>query len=316
MKAIVTGVAGTVLLAGSLFVGAVISDKILGDANGETEDATVQTQIPTTAASQKVVYAPPSIEEVPDGPMKEAILYGYELVNNTHVAADEYVGNQLSCTSCHAGAGYDEQASSLVGVMANYPQYIGRSGSIVTIEERINGCMIRSMNGKKFEMNSDEMEAMVAYFAYISQGVPIGAEREWAGTSNMKSVPIPDVAHGEELYAQSCIACHAADGSGTGANTGPALWGENSFNDGAGMARLSKMAGYIQNNMPIGAGGTLTDQDASDLAAYILAQDRPEWANHDKDWPKGGRPNDIMDKEKRDQVKNNTIDWEQVLSTN
>lgn len=152
-------------------------------------------------------------------------------------------------------------------------------------------------------MNSDEMEAMVAYFAYISQGVPIGAEREWAGTSNMKSVPIPDVAHGEELYAQSCIACHAADGSGTGANTGPALWGENSFNDGAGMARLSKMAGYIQNNMPIGAGGTLTDQDASDLAAYILAQDRPEWANHDKDWPKGGRPNDIMDKEKRDQVK-------------
>lgn len=151
MKAIVTGVAGTVLLAGSLFVGAVISDKILGDANGETEDATVQTQIPTTAASQKVVYAPPSIEEVPDGPMKEAILYGYELVNNTHVAADEYVGNQLSCTSCHAGAGYDEQASSLVGVMANYPQYIGRSGSIVTIEERINGCMIRSMNGKNLK---------------------------------------------------------------------------------------------------------------------------------------------------------------------
>ena len=98
-----------------------------------------------------MVYAPPSIDEVPDSPMKEAILYGYELVNNTHVSADEYVGNQLSCTSCHAGAGYDEQASSLVGVMANYPQYIGRSGGVVTIEERINGCMVRSMNGKNLK---------------------------------------------------------------------------------------------------------------------------------------------------------------------
>ena len=137
-------------------------------------------------------------------------------------------------------------------------------------------------------MNSDELEAMVAYFAYISEGVPIGAKREWAGTSDMKNVPIPNVADGEELYAQSCIACHAADGAGTGANTGPALWGDNSFNDGAGMARMSKMAGYIQNNMPIGAAGTLTDQEAADLAAFILSQDRPEWANHEKTGQKAG----------------------------
>lgn len=316
MKPIVAGVAGTVLLVGTLFVGAVVSDKILGDANGESKEAAEQTKIPTTVATQSAVYAPPSIEEVPDGPMKETILNGYELVNNTHVAADEYVGNQLSCTSCHAGAGIDEQAASLVGVTANYPQYIARSGDVVTIEERINGCMVRSMNGKKFDMNSEELEAMVSYFTYISEGVPIGAEREWAGTSTMKNVPIPDVTNGEELYAQSCITCHAVDGSGTGANTGPALWGENSFNDGAGMARMSKMAGYIKTNMPIGAAGTLTDQDAADLAAYILSQDRPEWANHDKDWPNGGRPNDIMNKEKREQVKNGTIDWEKVLSTN
>ncbi|UZM99311.1 hypothetical protein OL548_02550 [Lysinibacillus sp. MHQ-1] len=149
MKPIVAGVAGTVLLVGTIFVATIISDKITVDSIVEENDTTVQAQLPTTAAAQSVVYAPPSIDEVPEGPMKEAILNGYELVNNTHVAADEYVGNQLSCTSCHAGAGYDEQASSLVGVMANYPQYIGRSGGVVTIEERINGCMVRSMNGKK-----------------------------------------------------------------------------------------------------------------------------------------------------------------------
>ncbi|WP_396631522.1 c-type cytochrome, partial [Lysinibacillus sp. D4B1_S16] len=69
--------------------------------------------------------------------------------------------------------------------------------------------------------NSDELEAIVAYFAYNSEGVPIGSKREWAGTSDMKNVPTPNVDNGEELYGQSCIACHAADGSGTGANTGP-----------------------------------------------------------------------------------------------
>ena len=48
------------------------------------------------------------------------------------------------------------------------------------------------------------------------------------------------------------------------------------------------MAGYIQNNMPIGAAGTLTDQEAADLAAFILSQDRPEWANHEKTGQKAG----------------------------
>jgi len=43
------------------------------------------------------------------------------------------------------------------------------------------------------------------------------------------------------------------DVQGTGANTGTALWGDNLFNDGAGIERLTKMAGFLQNNMQIGA---------------------------------------------------------------
>lgn len=257
-----------------------------------------------------------SLENIPDDEkMKEDILFGYNLVNETHVYAEEYVGNKLSCTSCHAGAGLESSNASLVGIMADYPKYIARSGGIVTIEERINGCMVRSMNGKKFEVNSPELEAMVAYFKYISTGVEIGEERPWAKSSDMKKVPLPSVTDGERLFQEkSCVACHAADGAGTGANTGPALWGENSFNDGAGLARMSKMAGYIQSYMPAGQEGTLTEQDAADLAAYILSQDRPEWKGHDKDWPKGGRPSDIMSKERREQIQNGTVEWEDVLA--
>ncbi|WP_313894477.1 c-type cytochrome [Psychrobacillus sp.] len=306
---------GIGIAAGLLFIGTIIGSVLLTEKMN-VEKPEQQVAVSSQSSGTQIAYNPPSLDDVPEGPMGEAITYGYNLVNETYSVADPYVGNKLSCTSCHAGAGLDEDSSSFVGVTAVYPQYIARSGKIVTIEDRINGCMVRSMNGEKLELGSDEMKAMVAYFTYISEGIPVGADLPWRMKNSMDDVPTPSVADGEELYSKSCIACHAGDGSGTDPNTGPALWGDNSFNDGAGLARVSKMAGYIQQNMPAGAGGTLSDQDAADLAAFILMQDRPEWKNHDKDWPNGGKPNDTMHKERREGIKNGTINWDEVLSSN
>ena len=55
-----------------------------------------------------------------------------------------------------------------------------------------------------------------------------------------------DPAHCQEVYAQSCVACHGANGLGQRVGqagdgkgyTFPPLWGPDSFNDGAGMDRL------------------------------------------------------------------------------
>ena len=303
---------GIGIAVGLLSIGTIIGAVLLTEQMS-VEISDQQVSSVSEPSKNVLTYDPPSLEDVPEGPLGEAITYGHKLVNETYSVADPYVGNKLSCTSCHAGAGVDE-VSSLVGVTAVYPQYIPRSGKIVTIEDRINGCMVRSMNGEKFEANSDELKAMVAYFTYISEGIPVGADMPWRNTNNMENVPTPSVSNGEQLYQKSCISCHAVDGSGTDPNTGPALWGDNSFNDGAGLARISKMAGYIKNNMPVGGEGTLSDQDAADLATYILAQDRPEWKNHDKDWPNGGKPNDLMKKELRDKVKDGTVNWDEVLS--
>lgn len=292
---------------------------------GNNADGALQSNTSTEGNNEQtetIAHNPPSLDDVPEGPEGEAILRGYDLVNNTSEvlrseaasAEDgERMVNALSCTSCHAGAGMEENSSSMVGISAVYPMFIGRSGQIVTLEERINGCMVRSMNGEKFAEDDEDLDAMVAYLTYISEGVPVGADLPWRHRNNLEDLPTPNVDDGEKVYQQSCISCHAGDGAGTGSNTGPALWGDDSFNDGAGIARMTKMAGYIQNNMPVGAEKTLTDQEASDLAAYILSQDRPEWKNHDKDWPNGGRPTDIMDKERRDQVQDGTIDWDEVL---
>jgi thiosulfate dehydrogenase len=296
------------LIFGSLFVGWKISQDL-----GPAETATAPQQSEGTA-SNTIEFNPPSMEDVPDGPLGESIKYGYDLMMETNTLADEYVGNNLSCASCHANGGTVKDEAPMIGLTAVYPEYRPREGEVYTLEDRINGCMIRSMNGKMIPEDSKEMRAMIAYLHYMSEGVPSGADIPWRAAKEPKQFPVPSIEDGEKVYAQSCAACHAADGGGTGTNTGPAVWGENSFNDGAGMSRLTKMAGYVQKNMPKGQGGTLTDQQAIDVAAYILSHDRPEFTGHEGDWPKGGRPEDIMNKEKREQIKNGTIDWEALVS--
>src|SRR5258707_11544297 len=68
----------------------------------------------------------------------------------------------------------------------------------------------------------------------------------------------------------------------------PPLWGNDSFNDGAGMARLITAANFIHFNMPHGTdylNPQLTPEDAWDVAAYMVSQPRPHKANLDKDFP-------------------------------
>lgn len=254
------------------------------------------------------------IEELdPDDPLTKAIKYGQEIFNETNTVLPEYVGNELSCQSCHADGGLGK-SSTLVGVVADYPQYRGREGVVFTLEDRINGCFIRSMNGKMLPYDSEEMRALMAYFSHISKGVPIGEERPWFQANEMKEIPEPDVVKGEELYvSKNCMTCHGENGEGIGPNTGPALWGDNSFNDGAGLTRLSKMAAYIKNNMPIGETGTLTDQEAADLAAYILMHVRPQFEGVAEDFPHGGEPDDFIRGDRLEKIRNGEFNWKEEI---
>src|SRR5437660_1666969 len=68
----------------------------------------------------------------------------------------------------------------------------------------------------------------------------------------------------------------------------PPLWGPDCFNNGAGMSRLLTAAVYAMHNMPIGTtfdAPVLSDENAYDVAAYIINQQRPQKANLDKDFP-------------------------------
>lgn len=288
------------------------NDAVQGEPNRSTPNS----------KQEKLTLEPPSMDDVPEGPYGDAIKRGHDLITNTSdllrkesssAKAGEARINSLNCTSCHANAGLQKGAIPLVGMTTAYPSYNKRADAVMTIEDRINGCMVRSMNGEVFESGDPDLAAMVSYLSYVSEGVPIGSDMPWREPIAMEDVPVPDTENGEALFQQSCATCHATDGSGTGAQSGPALWGDDSFNDGAGLNRHDKMSGYIYKNMPKTDPGSLSEQEASDLAAFILMQDRPEWDHQKDDWADGGRPGDLMDKKMKEKLEKGEIDWEQIV---
>jgi thiosulfate dehydrogenase len=105
-----------------------------------------------------------------------------------------------------------------------------------------------------------------------------------------------DPKRGQPIFARVCASCHNTDGSGirrgtAGTDLGylnPPLWGADSFNDGAGMARIIMFANFIHFNMPHGTDYLdvrLSVEEAWDIAAYVLSQPRPHRAGLAHDFP-------------------------------
>lgn len=252
----------------------------------------------------------PSLDEYSEEE-QEKIKQGQSLMTHTNTMLPENVGNNMSCASCHAGAGRGDTLT-LIGVDEKYPQYREREGREVSLSERIDGCFARSMNGTPLDSESEEMASFLAYFEFLSDRVEsIDQYAFMSEEKTGKNIPVPDAERGQELFERNnCISCHGRSGD-EAANSGPALWGENSFNDGAGMSRFSKMQYFIKNYMPLGEAGTLNNQEAADLAAYVLSQDRPEFEG-EEGYPDGGKPDDSITDEEREAIKNNLFDWEEL----
>lgn len=239
----------------------------------------------------------PDPATIPDDELGDAIRRGRELALHTNQLLPDHVGGGLTCSSCHRGAGTVPHAGPWVGVVGQYPQYRARSGGVDTLEQRVNDCFERSMNGVPIDPDGEDMTSLVAYMTWLSQDVPVGAVVDGRGFARMPApAETPDAARGAALYQTRCAACHGADGQGVvgadGAVAFPPLWGPRSFNVGAGMARLDTAAAFVHDNMPLGQGGSLTPAEAYDLAAFFTTQPRPDFSRKASDWPKGGKPRD------------------------
>lgn len=231
-------------------------------------------------AAQKPVQSAPQTafdpKAVPTDHVGGLVRYGYELIVNTRAHLKPYVAVDMDCSACHVNAGTKDRGGSFVGIAAQFPQWNNRAKRVISLHDRLSECFLYSMNGRPPAANTREVEAIVAYITYLSRGVPLGAKPDPAKRiAHFEPPSKPDPKHGAVLYAQKCSACHGAGGAGSAAF--PPLWGPRSFNDGAGMHRLWTMAGFVRYNMPQNAPGTLSDQEAYDISAFVLSHSRPKF---------------------------------------
>lgn len=231
-------------------------------------------------------FTPPSEAEIPVGPQGDAIRRGKAIFDDTGANASAFVGNSMACKNCHMDSGRRPDSSPMWAAWVAYPQYRKKNNAINTMEDRILGCFRYSMNAPNSPSGGppppghDIYRDLESYFFWLATGAPTGKPMKGAGFLKPKlSDAGYDPVKGEAIYAQKCSACHGDDGQGARQPDGkiiyPPLWGPRSYNWGAGMARVDLAAGFIRANMPFTEPGTLTDQEAWDVAAYIDGHERP-----------------------------------------
>lgn len=237
-------------------------------------------EVPSVAASRSLVQMPAmsGLPELPQNKHGELVRQGYAIFTNTPQYARRFSGNALSCASCHLDAGRRANAAPMWAAWGMYPAYLAKTDRVTTLEERIQQCFRFSINGFPPPLDSQEMQALMTYMQWLSTGQPVGVEREGRGFPTVpRTGSDPDAFRGKALYAARCTSCHGKQGEGlrsaTGENIYPPLWGHASFNKGAGMNRIDLLSGFLKANMPMDK-PDLTDQQALDIAAWIILQER------------------------------------------
>jgi thiosulfate dehydrogenase len=240
-----------------------------------------------TPASARVAFRVPADSELHDSAYRASALRGRALLLATRDSLPHNVGNSLRCASCHLDNGLRRDVMPWVGSYARFPQYRPRSAKVDLIEDRINDCFARSMNGKPLSRDGRDMRDIVAYLAFLSNGIPVGAEMEGQGLRRL-TPRTGDLSRGLAVFSTTCARCHGGNGAGT--VLAPPVWGARSYNVGAGMANIITAASFIHVAMPYDHAVQLTEQQAFDVATYINTRPRPDFAGRIHDWPKGGKP--------------------------
>lgn len=284
-------------------IGVVVFISFTGIRFSPTEEKVEIAQVNVTPESKALMdpagmWVAPDWSSVDVEENADQIKYGKELIANTA----EYLGpngkvkkisNGLNCQNCHLQAGTVPLGNNYSAAASTYPKVRGRSGTSEDIQMRINGCFQRSLNGDALPNDSEEMKAMVAYMNWLGKEVPKGDKPKGAGIYELPLLDrAADPIKGKSIYEKECIACHMADGQGLAKQDGsgytyPPLWGEHSYNQKAGLFRVSRFAGYVKANMPFGAtyeNPILTDEEAWDVAAYVNSLNRPN-RDFPNDWP-------------------------------
>lgn len=227
----------------------------------------------------------PVVRPIPAGPLGETIRLGRDLVEKTvtHNLSRPYVGNALNCTSCHLKNGAASKAASFIGVATAYPAWSPREKRVITLEDRVLNCFMRSCHGIRPPLGSEVSVSIAAYITWLSTDQPIRMNSERpAGPHAVPQIKVDvtqaDLRRGEKLYLARCATCHAENGQGDKEH--PPVWGTRSFNDGAGLANVAQLASWLKVAMPLDE-ADLSEQESLDIAAFVNSHQRPAFLLRD-----------------------------------
>jgi thiosulfate dehydrogenase len=271
----------------------------------------------TMVTAWDVPHDPLADTTLDDSRLSREIRRGYRIFTNTPAEAGGFVPGRMACSNCHLNAGQRERALPLVNVAGMFPEYNKRAGRLISLNDRIVDCFLRSENatsrlespGEGRLANADvlptptsnDVLAVSAYLAWLAQGAEVGKNPAWRGQNTIPAnalVPVDklDPQQGEAVFNDRCTTCHGTDGQGVAVGNkrpGP-LWGPDSWNDGAGAARIYTLAGIIRHTMPYLDPGSLSDVEAQQVAAFIDSKPRPAYPFKDQDYRTEALPADSV----------------------
>lgn len=207
----------------------------------------------------------------------QSIKRGYSLFMNTVQLKGDL--NGLLCVNCHIASGRLAYSAPMWAFPQSYPAYRKKNNKINTDEDRVEECFLYSLNSDS-KVHDQDVEDLIAYAEWLAKDVPDVKPIPGRGDKRLPPPKLkPSYARGKDIYKQKCAVCHGKEGQGKtieGHFVFPPLWGEKSFNWGAGMHKVDVAAGFIKMNMPLAPAKGLTDQEAWDVAFYVNSHERPQ----------------------------------------
>ena len=301
-----------------------------GNTNQESKSQQTESPLPgrlvparaTMTTAWDIPRDPLKDSTLGSSPRTEEIRRGYRIFMWTPQEAPKFARNRLSCGNCHLNGGQRERALPLVGVAGVFPEYNKREGRPFSLEDRIVGCFMRSENATGYAgipgaspagpdsardhipgpiPQSEEVAALAAYIQWLSEGIRGREKLPWRGQNMIQPdslIPVEalDPERGKTLFRENCRTCHGNDGQGVqiGDKRAGPLWGPDSWNDGAGAARVYTLAGIIRYAMPYLNPGSLTDEESQQIAAFINSMPRPEFPLRQYDYRNERIPPDAV----------------------
>jgi thiosulfate dehydrogenase len=262
-------------------IGSVAAPAVSGQpADEHAAIAVAPAQASAPASTGATGFSPPTADAIPDNEFGEVVRKGQDYFLHTSRLLPQYTGNSLNCVNCHIDAGRRADSAPMWGAYVLYPAYRQKNGRVNTLAERLQGCFQYSMNGKAPAADSEALVAISSYMYWLASKAPTGVKLAGQGYRRL-SEPAQkmDFERGKAVYVAQCAVCHGANGEGrkaAGMTVFPALWGDDSFNWGAGMHQMPNAAAFIKANMPLGKDNTLTDQQAWDVAYFMNSHERPQ----------------------------------------